>query len=459
MGRSAEMVVIWFLFTARVIGNEGANRSCIRVAVETWEPYLLVRGTSPPRVSGVMLEVIDTVRKKLGRCVQFKAPELRGMGQQLPNGTWIGLLGVIFKKEADMSGVMVSVTDDRARYFDFSVPITMDEKVLAHKWPRLESDMNGMFKPFTSELWLYLGLVFLVVCGATFLIQWRQPIEPTFSTGTDEASEEKMIQWKDDKGKGMEEREHSSKSLWYSCFWTFSSFIGQPCPWYPSGQSIRIITGIWLLLAMVVSNVYRSNLKAMLILPKVRLPFDNMEELVSSGIKTYLPAQSFVYNAMINAPRDSAMYRLQKQALVHFDARKATEGVLSGLHAVFTGRIIVWYLIHQGFERTRQCPLYIASETFFGAVTFSYAFAKGSALMHEVNPIIQRLKEAGILDHITNNAISNVRFCSKFQTEAASRPLELGDFYGVLLIYLGGLIFSLFAFVAERYNHRHTRRR
>ncbi|XP_064102140.1 glutamate receptor 1-like [Macrobrachium nipponense] len=384
---------------------------------------------------------------------------MRGMGQQLPNGSWIGLLGVIFKKEADMSGVMVSMTEDRARYFDFSVPVTMDEKVLAHKWPRLESDVNGMFKPFTFELWLYLGLVFIVVCGAIFLIQRRELVEPTISTGTDESKEAKMIQWKDDNGQGMQERELPSKSLWYSCFWTFSAFIGQPCSWYLSGQSIKIITGIWLLLSMVVSTVYRSNLMAMLTLPKVRLPFDSMEELVHSGIKTYLPAQSFVYTAMMNAPPDSALYRLQKQALVHFEAQKATEGVLNGRHAVFTGKIIVWYLIHQGFERTRQCPLYIASETFFGAVAFSYAFAKGSALMLKVNPILQRLKEAGILDHITSNALSNVRFCSKFQTETISRPLELGDFYGVLLIYLGGMIFSFFAFVTEWYMHRNSRRK
>lgn len=39
-------------------------------------------------------------------------------------------------------------------------------------------------------------------------------------------------------------------------------------------------------------TLYRSSLKAMLIMPKVRIPFDNLEELVESGIKLGIPKSS-----------------------------------------------------------------------------------------------------------------------------------------------------------------------
>lgn len=57
-------------------------------------------------------------------------------------------------------------------------------------------------------------------------------------------------------------------------------------PWLPSGNAARLIAGTWLLMSFILGVVYRSNLKAMLIIPKVNLPFNNVEELVKSGIPT-----------------------------------------------------------------------------------------------------------------------------------------------------------------------------
>lgn len=44
--------------------------------------------------------------------------------------------------------------------------------------------------------------------------------------------------------------------------------------------------GLWILMALIVGTIYRSNLKAMLIIPKLKLPFDSMEELIESGLPT-----------------------------------------------------------------------------------------------------------------------------------------------------------------------------
>ena len=54
-------------------------------------------------------------------------------------------------------------------------------------------------------------------------------------------------------------------------------------PWEPLGNSARMVAGLWLLETLILASVYRSNLKAMLIIPKVRRPFDNLEEMVETG--------------------------------------------------------------------------------------------------------------------------------------------------------------------------------
>ncbi|XP_068208351.1 probable glutamate receptor [Palaemon carinicauda] len=448
MGWSATLAKVVFIcrFIAGLVFanevHEGTNSTCLRVVVETWAPYMEVIGTTPPfQRTGIIQEVLDIVSMKLKRCIEYSRPKERGLGFQLPNGTWIGLLGVLVQKEADFSGVILSVNEYRIRYVDFSTPLFMDEKILSYKRPEIEPDTNGMFKPFTPELWLFLCIAFLTVCAVTYFI-YRN--DPTGAASTNESTPLTTHRGSDEDRKV---NESSLRGLWYSCLWTSASLIAQSCYWCPRGNSVRIITGLWLLLCLVVNTVYRSNLKAMLILPKVPLPFNNMEELVQSGIKTYMPAQSVVYDAMMNAPPGSALSRLQKQAVVHFDHKRATMETLKGVTAAFIGRLTTRYLLHQGFELTGKCPLYIASETFFGATTNSIAFAKGSPLQHQVNPILLKLKESGILDHLHDNALANSRFCSKQRNMSVMRSLELGDFYGVLLIYLGGNVFLVLQLV------------
>lgn len=56
--------------------------------------------------------------------------------------------------------------------------------------------------------------------------------------------------------------------------------------------------GMWLLGTLVMCTLYRSNLKAMLILPKIRLPFDNLEELVEAGITLGIPEHSLLHALM-----------------------------------------------------------------------------------------------------------------------------------------------------------------
>lgn len=60
----------------------------------------------------------------------------------------------------------------------------------------------------------------------------------------------------------------------------------------------RFLAGVWLLMVFVVATVYRSNLMAMLISPKVKLPFDSLEELSLTDITVWAPTGSLFHDAM-----------------------------------------------------------------------------------------------------------------------------------------------------------------
>ncbi|KAK7028184.1 hypothetical protein SK128_007356 [Halocaridina rubra] len=98
-------------------------------------------------------------------------------------------------------------------------------------------------------------------------------------------------------------------------------------------MSVKVITGIWLLFCLIIGTLYRSNLKAMLILPKIHLPFTNLEELVEAGLTTYVLEGSFLANAVLDAPGNSTLGRFRKQTLIN-------DNVEENIREMFRGRIV-----------------------------------------------------------------------------------------------------------------------
>lgn len=66
------------------------------------------------------------------------------------------------------------------------------------------------------------------------------------------------------------------------------SLLSSAVPWNPRGVPVRTLTGVWLIVALIISTVYRSNLKAMLILPKVNLPFTTISEFLQTDIPLHI---------------------------------------------------------------------------------------------------------------------------------------------------------------------------
>lgn len=99
-------------------------------------------------------------------------------------------------------------------------------------------------------------------------------------------------------------------------------------PLQPPKGALRILTSLWLLLSFILCTVYRSNLKAMLILPNIQLPFDNIDELSYSNLPVWLSLNSILHeNAMVMLSTwrqaDTDIYKdRENRALVHTQKKK-----------------------------------------------------------------------------------------------------------------------------------------
>lgn len=95
----------------------------------------------------------------------------------------------------------------------------------------------------------------------------------------------------------------------YECILYFESYCSNeyrrfPSAWWqePRGARVRSLAGAWLLFSFVLGTVYRSNLKAMLILPRINFPFNSLEELTHTSIPCFVMEDTLAHkHIMVSA--------------------------------------------------------------------------------------------------------------------------------------------------------------
>ncbi|XP_063841094.1 glutamate receptor ionotropic, kainate glr-3-like [Scylla paramamosain] len=272
----------------------------------------------PHDFRGIMIKVLAIIANKLDVCMDFVVPSNSYFGRRLENGSWSGLMAMLNRGEVDMTGTTLTISDERLQAMVASVPLYMDFQTLIYRRPIFESDLLGFVKPYTKEVWLFLAVVLVVVTVSTSVIGKAKVM--TFSPPP-------TI-----KSKRLEKYDENTTGR--ISFWTFGSFLGQSIEWKPGKYSGRMAAIVWLLMALIIGIVYRSNLKAMLIAPKLRLPFDSMEELLETNIPCLVLEGTMMHRLYLNAAPGSLLHRVRKQALVHGDIYRATFDLKDKKYAV-----------------------------------------------------------------------------------------------------------------------------
>ncbi|XP_066980170.1 uncharacterized protein [Macrobrachium rosenbergii] len=289
-------------------------------------------------------------------------------GTVFTNGTWTGSLGLLNRGEVVMSVAPYSVSLQRLAAVDFSEPIYMDELTVAYHKHQLQSDMAAFIKPYTFKMWMcILGSLLIITLTMIFLRLFHH------SAKTKTKSNEKIIRF--------------SPIVWPLC-----CLIDQASIWEPRDDPSRVAGGLWVLMAFIISCIYKSTLFAMIITPKVQLPFNSFEELARTDIVVGAPTGSRFQEVVENASKGSKLGGIKKNMMYSSNSTDGTAGFLRGKWALATVRRTLLYHLQEDF--TAQ--------------------------------------------HVANATYCLQSVGSGF-TDVA-RPLALYNFYGVFSVYLGGML-------------------
>ncbi|KAA0200104.1 Ionotropic receptor 146, partial [Hyalella azteca] len=324
--------------------------------------------------------------------------------------------------EADMSASATLPTYERSTVIDFSQFLYYDSFSIAYKEPSIEPNVRGFVLPFAYTVWLVLAITTIVFSIAVYL-------EPKIS------------------GKFMRERTGQipvDSRLSTSVFSTFGFLVGQ------GGEYMRKTThvtsqlvAVWLLATSIIGYSYKGNLIAMLVLPSIKIPFDNLEQLLSQKELPYrLAAGSFFSQGMENSPPGSLMKRIYEHLDGYDnDVPKIIENIFTSKYAFISNRIPYLGIMAQHFSKTGKCGMQVTTETAL-VHPISYVYRKKFPLRKEIDNLIVRFRESGILNKLLKDAYGpNVTVCVKpgarAKSEAGLRALAIADFYGVFALLAG----------------------
>ncbi|KAK4329564.1 hypothetical protein Pmani_000112 [Petrolisthes manimaculis] len=238
---------------------------------------------------------------------------------------------------------------------------------------------------------------------------------------------------------------------------TWSILMTQSVSRLPSREraSMKLVFGTWLFTSLILTIVYRSNLKAMIIIPKETRPFDTLEELIQFPIPLSVIKYTTLHEIIDGAEANTTLGQLKEKLYLLSSSQQA-----QNLAEIFKGKYVamgpmstMMGIIHGHYSKTGSCGLYMMSRGFLGPNSLCFAFPKGSHLKPPVDKVIQGLSAGGIIQHLMNGVLTNASHCTKATVYTASslttRTLKIYNFYGIFSLFCAGVLLATVTIILE----------
>ena len=121
-------------------------------------------------LTGIFPEVYYVLQRTLGWNFKLALSPERTWGILQEDGeTWIGMIGMLQRKEADMGLSTFSITAARSKAADFSPAIDIEKCALFVIHPGIGIDWQPYVKEFSNMVWLAMA-IFSLILVLTFKI-------------------------------------------------------------------------------------------------------------------------------------------------------------------------------------------------------------------------------------------------------------------------------------------------
>ncbi|XP_067141983.1 probable glutamate receptor [Centruroides vittatus] len=336
------------------------------------------------------------------------------------NGTYTGSLSQLVYQESDFSFLPYTVTYDRFHLVDFSSIIGIYKIIFTLLQRKDKSDWKTIIKPFSLEIWI--GIAFSILFSGLvipFLVKYEQRL--------------------------LRKRNYCSvkRTMWY-LFGTLTLKGGNidmiKC------SSSRLLLGIWLLCVVTLDYSYGGLLTSYLTAPVYEQVPKNFNQLVSVLKKNEFACGSdnHGYLPKYIQKSTSGVAKEIKNYIEFIDDYSKMEEITKRLQQ---GRF-AYVTNEHWFKRRYQDHLkgkIVFSEDAILTINVAFATRKNFQFQEKLSKTINRLFEAGIIDHLNERKLKKLYY----ENDHVIHPLSFNELIGAMVLLAVGYVLSIACFLVE----------
>lgn len=359
----------------------------------------------------IELKLCDILSHVLGCQYEVVYPEDGEFGS-FSNGSWTGMIGMVYRGDADLAISDLAITEERQQVVDFSYPFSVTRVTFATEQLKFTYDIATFLKPFSLEVWSCLGLFQLAMPFISYFLFFK-----TYSF---------------------------SKIALKS----FATFLGQLSLKPSQKTSGRIIIIFWMIFMMIMSFTYKAIFFSILTFPVldgIRVISELSAEVEKGKYECTTFPGTFYANHLLKS--SIKPWKIIGQNLLKNGGSsnivKALENI-GNKKTAFIGSEINFIHIKNK---------YFISEDFFFIELPAIVMKKNFPYKKEVNKAIHRMYASGLFHKI----LEDERFSKVLQNLADFGPqnietvtvLSLEHVYSVFFLLLIGYILAFCCFIVE----------
>lgn len=352
-------------------------------------------------------------------------PKDNHTGRILENGSWTGLIGMVYRKECDLAIDDIGVTEERRKAVSFTYPFYTVDVTFLTNMPEVLPKSLAIFYPFSVNVWIAIILVFFLI-SLLFYVQ-------------------------------------DYKNLSFQCtlLKMFGLLMNQSCIFKLKGRYSRILLISWMIGSMFLIFFYKATYLSFLSFPPKRgvRSIKDLSEAVEKGTHICMTYVGAYYIESLVESNDNAVKEigesLKKNSITYMEPYEFFL-TLSEKRGAF--------ISNRHFLSPFQDAYFLSEDTFFLEM-FGIAITETFCCKSTLDEIIRRIYETGFYDKFwreKNNKASFMQYYLKINT--VKRPwLCMEDFIGAFACLIIGYVLSFIVLVTEivlynltiRHNSKH----
>ncbi|XP_068209530.1 glutamate receptor ionotropic, delta-2-like [Palaemon carinicauda] len=348
-------------------------------------------------------------------------------GGPVGNGTVVGMIGVVHRREAHFAICEITITGAREGVIDFTYPYYIESLTLVSRTPRERSKTLAAVSPFTSVVWLSIAIS-VVVTG--FIIKAQDWLD--LQQGTEKCQRLKTGD---------------------SVFGSFRSLMRQDNLIDLKSWSHKVTFLFWSIFSFLISVLYSGMLTAALVIPAFEKPINGLTDLpvaIKDGFTLVVTEDSS--NEHIFKYATGGIYKDTWKLFNHVEKsksfiKKADDsfgGILDNKLVLINGQLSSRYLaMERGIRR-----YYFARDS-FAPQYYGMACFQGAPFTSTFNRLLSYMIEGGLITKWIDGEFQKVAGSNVFWEETGPKPFSISQLQAAFYILSIGIVTAAMAFIAE----------